>query len=270
MGIDRTKKPAKMSFTIENLAKSSRDEKSDHTQLDNFSDSVFTPVKLQSDFIPMTSTPLSSMPLAIPNSDRKLKRKRYNSIDSSENSSLNSTDSKSRDCISPNSSSDDSGDSTSESRKKARVAFTSNQVTELEACYSNSKYLPIEERAGLSNRLKLSEQQIKTWFQNRRMKEKRQHKDGNKNYYFPSGGVDVSQLVAMGIPCPPPHNVKGTPSAHLPGYIGHQQYPGSPATRHMHDPRFVSSYMCGYSPMSPVVYPGYSQHIYNGLSSDMR
>jgi hypothetical protein len=53
MGIDRTKKPAKMSFTIENLAKSSRDEKSDHTQLDNFSDSVFTPVKLQSDFIPI-------------------------------------------------------------------------------------------------------------------------------------------------------------------------------------------------------------------------
>jgi hypothetical protein len=42
----------------------------------------------------------------------------------------------------------------------------------------------------------------KTWFQNRRMKEKRQHKDDNKNYYFPSGGVDVSQLVAMGIPCP--------------------------------------------------------------------
>jgi hypothetical protein len=59
-----------------------------------------------------------------------------------------------------------------------------NQVTELEACYSNSKYLPIEERAGLSNRLKLSEQQIKTWFQNRRMKEKRQHKDGKLSCTF--------------------------------------------------------------------------------------
>lgn len=263
MGIDRTKKPAtKMSFTIENLAKSSRDEKPD-----NFNDSVFTPVKLQSDFIPMTSTPLSSMPVVMPNSDRKPKRKRHNSIDS-ENSSLNSTDSKSRDCISPNSTSDDSVNSSSESRKKARVAFTSNQVTELEACYSNSKYLPIEERAGLSKRLNLSEQQIKTWFQNRRMKEKRQHKDGNKNYYFPSGGVDVSQLVAMGIPCPPPHNIKGTPSGHLPGYMGHQQFPGSPATHR--DPRFVSSYMCGYSPMSPVMYPSYNQRIYNGLSSDTR
>jgi hypothetical protein len=29
------------------------------------------------------------------------------------------------------------------------------------------------------------------------MKEKRQHKDGNKNYYFPSGGVDVSHSLVL-------------------------------------------------------------------------
>ncbi|CAC5371800.1 unnamed protein product [Mytilus coruscus] len=68
-------KPAKMSFSIENLAKSSRDEKSEHTQpaVINFNDSMFTPVKLQSDISPMTSTPLS-LPYTLPNSNLKLKK----------------------------------------------------------------------------------------------------------------------------------------------------------------------------------------------------
>ncbi|XP_071128139.1 homeobox protein ceh-30-like [Mytilus edulis] len=258
-------KPAKMSFSIENLAKSSRSEKSEHTQpaVINFNDSMFTPVKLQSEVSPMTSTPLS-LPLALQNSDLKLKRKRNHSFDS-ENSSLNSTDSKSRDCISPNSTTDDSDSNTSESRKRARVAFTNNQVNELEKRYKSSKYLPIEERAGIAQRLNLSEQQIKTWFQNRRMKEKRQQKDG-KTSYFPSGGVEASQLAAMGIPCPPPHNVSGTQSTQMPGYFSHQQYPASPASQQVFDPRFVPSYMYGYTPMSSVMFSGYSQNIYNGLS----
>jgi hypothetical protein len=72
------------------------------------------------------------------------------------------------------------------------VLFTNTQVRELEIYYSNNKYLPIEERHLLVKRLKLSQHQIKWWFQNRRMKEKRQLKNMNK-----FGEIDMTQFVTI-------------------------------------------------------------------------
>ena len=267
MVLDINKKPARMLFTIENLAKSSREEKpseSEPTAVITFNDSAFTPVKLQTEITPLTSTPLS-LPLVAPGNEDKSTRKRHNSIES-EDSSLNSTDSKTRECSTPNSTTDESdcNSSTSESRKKARAAFTNTQVNELEKRYKRSKYLPIEERAGLAQRLKLSEQQIKTWFQNRRMKEKRQVKDGRTGY-FPSGGVDVAQLAAYGIPCPPPHNVTTNQSSQLPGHVT-QVYQSSPVTQQAYNTHFLPSYMYGYTQMSPIVYQGYTQQYHQGVS----
>ena len=43
----------------------------------------------------------------------------------------------------------------------------------LEGTFSKRRYLSVEERINLAYRLKLSEEQIKTWFQNRRTKWKR-------------------------------------------------------------------------------------------------
>ncbi|NXQ57130.1 VENT1 protein, partial [Anthoscopus minutus] len=59
-------------------------------------------------------------------------------------------------------------------QRRARTAFTSEQVCRLEKTFQRHKYLGAMERRKLASALQLSEIQIKTWFQNRRMKLKRQ------------------------------------------------------------------------------------------------
>jgi len=59
------------------------------------------------------------------------------------------------------------------SKKRKRTAFTTTQVKELENEFRRSKYLTISRRTELSKSLKLTETQIKIWFQNRRTKWKR-------------------------------------------------------------------------------------------------
>ncbi|KAM7047591.1 homeobox protein vent1-like [Acridotheres tristis] len=62
-------------------------------------------------------------------------------------------------------------------QRRARTAFTSEQVCRLEKTFQRQKYLGATERRKLAAALQLSEIQIKTWFQNRRMKLKRQIQD---------------------------------------------------------------------------------------------
>ena len=52
--------------------------------------------------------------------------------------------------------------------RKARTAFTDQQLNMLEAAFERHKYLSVEERGALSRRLALTDTQVKTWFQNRR------------------------------------------------------------------------------------------------------
>lgn len=59
------------------------------------------------------------------------------------------------------------------SKKRKRTAFTTTQVKDLESEFHRSKYLTISRRTELSKSLKLTETQIKIWFQNRRTKWKR-------------------------------------------------------------------------------------------------
>nr|XP_020636053.1 homeobox protein Nkx-3.1 [Pogona vitticeps] len=57
--------------------------------------------------------------------------------------------------------------------KRSRAAFSHTQVIELERKFSHQKYLSAPERAHLAKTLKLTETQVKIWFQNRRYKTKR-------------------------------------------------------------------------------------------------
>lgn len=58
-------------------------------------------------------------------------------------------------------------------KKRSRAAFSHAQVFELERRFSHQRYLSGPERADLAASLKLTETQVKIWFQNRRYKTKR-------------------------------------------------------------------------------------------------
>lgn len=69
-------------------------------------------------------------------------------------------------------------------KRKLRTVFTEKQLEGLESKFAEKKYLSVPDRMELASRLELSEIQVKTWFQNRRMKCKKQQqaeKDTEEN-----------------------------------------------------------------------------------------
>ena len=58
--------------------------------------------------------------------------------------------------------------------RRRRTAFTSSQLKSLEEKFQEKKYLTISERNNLAKTMHLTDTQVKTWFQNRRTKWKKQ------------------------------------------------------------------------------------------------
>ena len=67
-------------------------------------------------------------------------------------------------------------------KRKTRTVFTQDQTLRLESCFSSHKYLCLADRMSLARELNLNEAQIKTWFQNRRTKLKKQMADTDELY----------------------------------------------------------------------------------------
>ncbi|CAO1414275.1 unnamed protein product [Diamesa tonsa] len=59
--------------------------------------------------------------------------------------------------------------------RRRRTAFTHSQLAFLERKFRCQKYLSVADRSEVANALNLSETQVKTWYQNRRTKWKRQN-----------------------------------------------------------------------------------------------
>ncbi|ELK11788.1 Homeobox protein VENTX [Pteropus alecto] len=97
-----------------------------------------------------------------------------------------------------------------------RTAFAAEQLSTLESSFQHRRYLGPLERRTLAQKVRLSEVQIKTWFQNRRMKRQRQH---------------APELCAPGFPSPLSALGSGLqllhPWASLPGPWALAQPPGS-------------------------------------------
>ncbi|XP_053306931.1 homeobox protein zampogna-like [Spea bombifrons] len=83
-------------------------------------------------------------------------------------------------------------------KKRSRAAFSHAQVYELERRFSLQRYLSGPERADLAAALKLTETQVKIWFQNRRYKTKRKliaSKQTTNDPHTPAKKVAVRVLV---------------------------------------------------------------------------
>ncbi|XP_030604693.1 ventral homeobox [Archocentrus centrarchus] len=98
-------------------------------------------------------------------------------------------------------------------QRRVRTKFSPEQIKKLERIFIKQKYLDSGEREKTAEKLNLTETQVRTWFQNRRMKLKREVQD----YLTPP----VPPVIFQPLPPVQYHSMAG----HLPHYTGHPFYP---------------------------------------------
>ncbi|XP_069486329.1 NK1 transcription factor-related protein 1 [Ambystoma mexicanum] len=126
-------------------------------------------------------------------------------------------------------------DSKSGKPRRARTAFTYEQLVALENKFKSTRYLSVCERLNLALSLSLTETQVKIWFQNRRTKWKKQNPGADTS--APTGGGGGGPGMGGGL-SPLSHSPPMGAQLSMHGG-GHHGYPGP----HHHHPG-AGSLMC--------------------------
>ncbi|XP_018549881.1 NK1 transcription factor-related protein 1 [Lates calcarifer] len=122
-------------------------------------------------------------------------------------------------------------DSKSGKPRRARTAFTYEQLVALENKFKSTRYLSVCERLNLALSLSLTETQVKIWFQNRRTKWKKQNPGADTSAPTGAGGTGGTGGAGGGAgglgslsPLSPSPPVSGHLAMHA-GYAGHHHPP---------------------------------------------
>ncbi|XP_020286797.1 myb-like protein P [Pseudomyrmex gracilis] len=130
-----------------------------------------------------------------------------------------------------------SSSNTSGKPRRARTAFTYEQLVRLENKFKTTRYLSVCERLNLALELQLTETQVKIWFQNRRTKWKKQNP-----------GLDVNSPT---VPTTPPH-----PSPYAPAFL-FAAHPHQHPLPHSHTHPHPHAHVHHPPPPVPPPPPGY-------------
>uniref|UniRef100_A0A3Q0SVP8 NK1 transcription factor related 2-like,b n=1 Tax=Amphilophus citrinellus TaxID=61819 RepID=A0A3Q0SVP8_AMPCI len=122
-------------------------------------------------------------------------------------------------------------DSKSGKPRRARTAFTYEQLVALENKFKSTRYLSVCERLNLALSLSLTETQVKIWFQNRRTKWKKQNPGADTSAPTGTGGAGGTGGTGGGAgglgslsPLSPSPPVSGHLAMHT-GYASHHHPP---------------------------------------------
>lgn len=135
-----------------------------------------------------------------------------------------------------------SSDSKAGKPRRARTAFTYEQLVALENKFKTTRYLSVCERLNLALSLRLTETQVKIWFQNRRTKWKKQNPGMDAN----SPTLPPSQASSL------PNSYAATPS-YAAGLLFGNQLPYLPATSALPYPVIAPAQHFGHTPVHPYL-----------------